>query len=517
MPVLVLSYSPNVEAYALVGKDRRAVDLSADIVNCTVSRKTDATSEFSMTLQNKGWKYNGLFTPLDPIEIYSTKRERVKLFSGYVTKCDAFQLYQGDFNISGYCTLYRIQQMYWDPLLLESQQLMHVDAYQNGEFDNGHLRQIINLLTQVGGWPETSIEIQPSLPQDIIDYAHELYQANLDSSNQLKSMLNDFYRVLQEHSPQLSGFLSSGDGTGDYDLGDENLTKAQREIIKVALHASDYGIAPIYNQCLGWVNNVFEKAGYPFTRYPAARDVWFNMKEYGGTDVENAPPASVVVGDGTAVDGIVYGHIGIVVTQRNVAENVGYVRIGSIPTFFSWQTKLGWVAIPGVDYARSKGGGRNRGDGSVDFGMSESKFVAKWGQRIDRFASTYVNQNYFAFKNGDLYGHGDTIARESYRNGVDPRIVCAIAGAESGYGNRPIPYGGSAGPLNYWSWSSGLWSTTVDGVIAEFCSKFATTGGIHGKGYAGMDMEECIAEGYGGAEAENAYIRKFWTPVIEGI
>ena len=120
----ILSYSPSVEAYVRSGNLDKYIDLTPDIVQCSVSRKTDAASEFSMTLQNPNWKYNGVFTPFDPIVIFATKVERRKLFTGYISTCDAFQLYQGDFKLSGVCTLYRIQQTFWDPLIYESQQLL---------------------------------------------------------------------------------------------------------------------------------------------------------------------------------------------------------------------------------------------------------------------------------------------------------------------------------------------------------------------------------------------------------
>lgn len=206
----IYSYSPAVEAYAKANGS--AIDLSQDIVACTVSRKTDAASEFSVTLQNKNWKYNGLFNCFDPIVIYGTKEGPTKLFTGYITNFDAFQLYQGDFHISGLCTLYRLQKYYWDPLLLESQSLMFANAYNNNQADNGYAMVTHNLLTEVAGWPSGSIFIEESIPSSALEMAREHYRLGFESSEQLKSMADEFYKILQEHGPQLSSTSTTGGG-----------------------------------------------------------------------------------------------------------------------------------------------------------------------------------------------------------------------------------------------------------------------------------------------------------------
>ena len=208
----ILSYSPSCEAYAECGKDRTIIDLSPDIVSMQVNRHSDNYSSFSLTLQNKGWKYNGLFTPMDRIILFCTKNERIKLFSGYITDCTVFSLYQGDISISGKCTLYRIQQTYWDPGLEESQRLLFETRNTNANWSGFH-QTITDLLTKVGGWSEFNLYLG-AIPQDAISFAHEMYDANLNSRKQLKSMVNDFYELLSSHGPVASGHVDVVSGTG---------------------------------------------------------------------------------------------------------------------------------------------------------------------------------------------------------------------------------------------------------------------------------------------------------------
>ena len=365
----ILAYSPKVEAYATVGQSGEVIDLTPDLSDMRVERKQDATSEFSATLLNNGHKYNGVFSCFDRIAIFVTKTERTKLFTGYITDFDSFRLYQTDFNISGHCSLYRLQKLYFDPGLWESQKLWVGNMNNLYEQDAGYANIAKRLLVNIGGWDRGKIDIQSEMPKSVIDWAEQLYKSKFDETEQLKSWLNEFYEVLQTHGPK-----GSVGGTGTY--------------------------------------------------------------------------------TGTS-DGEVRPYEGI------------------------------------------------------DFDMPEKQFVKKWGTRINEYYAGH-------YPNGDLNGHGETIAREARRNGCDPRIIVAISVGETGGGDGPAK-SGIHGIHNYWSWGCypgsesiapdvGIWSDTIDGAIAEFCQKFAQR-------YAGKSPAECAELGYG----EVDYILSVWQPVIDAI
>lgn len=496
----ILAYAPSVQVYAAIRTSASKIeykDLSGDVVQCNVVRKTDAASTFSIRLQNVNHKYNGVFEPFDQVTILATKKEQVRLISGYITKSPKFTTYGGDITIEGMCPLYRLQQLYWDPKLRESLLLLGYEGAET-KWDN----VLFNLLTKVGGYSSSQVLIG-KMPDDVIQYAYDMYNANRSSSEQLKSMLDEFYEVLQTHGPQLSG----DDGGGN---GITGVSEDQNKIIKVAKNYTDYGIVAEGGMCAKWVSDVWQKAG--FTRPGGnAIDFWNSWKSTGSTDISTAPLASVLVGSGVGSDGAKYGHVGIKTgadeVRSCVGDDPGGVKAESIESFYSWQTatcqghkgKVGWVIPPGPTFGSS--GGSYSG---IDMTLSESEFVKKWGTRIN----SYLKSNY---PNGALSGHGDTIAREARKNGCDPRIIVAISVAETGAGTQ-VAWGGRNGAHNYWSWGNdptgkiGIFATTVDGAIAEFCQKFA-------KQYAGKSPEECADMGYG----EKDYIMEHWQKVIDAI
>lgn len=354
----ILSYSPSVEAYASVrGADGsvRYIDLSDDIVSATVSRVQDGASTFTIILQNKGWKYNGVFGCFDAIVIYATKTSREKLLSGYIDSFDAFTLYQSDFKIRGHCTLYRLQNLYFDPGLYESQRLMWSNAYSNGEFDNGHAIVIRNILEKAASWPADAIDIQPMIPQDVLEWAREIYESQRDSTAQITSMVDEFYEILQTHGPQLSG----GSAMGFYG-DDSKASSAQKRVAEIAESGR---IQPEPNMCGKWVGDVYEAAGFSGMRANGI-DYWLNWGGSGGTDITKAPLGSAISGSGYNDNaGNTYGHIGIRVTEGRVAHAwSGRVSINTLEEFDAmnnghckgYHGAVGWVWPLNRDLSKEK-------------------------------------------------------------------------------------------------------------------------------------------------------------------
>jgi len=199
----VLSYSPSVEAYVrgIRNGEEFTCDISEDIVAASVNRNSDAASTFSITLQNPRWKYNGMFMPMDAIVIYTTKTERVKLFSGYINTVDAFTLYQSDFHMSGTCTLYRVEKMFFDAQLSPSRYLMWQARTWNESW-GGYGDTVYNLLHEIGGWDGGSIFIG-DIPNEVMGWAREMYEAQHQDESQLLSMADEFYEILQTHGPNV--------------------------------------------------------------------------------------------------------------------------------------------------------------------------------------------------------------------------------------------------------------------------------------------------------------------------
>ena len=201
----VLSYSPKIEAYACVGKSPFTyLDLTDDIVSASVSRNVDGASTFSVRLQNKDGKYFDVFQPMDRVKVYVTKVERTALIIGYITSTPKFSLYGTDLEVSGSCPIYRLQQLYWDPQLWASQELLGYNAMTDNWDD-----VFVNLLTEVAGYDESQILVG-SMPGEVIEWARDLYAVRANNIEQSSQMLEEFYNVLQTHGPKFSSGGSSG-------------------------------------------------------------------------------------------------------------------------------------------------------------------------------------------------------------------------------------------------------------------------------------------------------------------
>lgn len=212
-----MSYNPSVEAH--IATDDKVYDVSDDVTSASVIRKVDAPSSFSITLQNKGWKYNGLFQPMDRATILMSKDgSPIRQITGYVTSADRFDLYGHSLKLSGKCSMYRLQQLYWDPGLVESQMALYTSGFASGQFDAGYGATIMRLLSSVAGMDPSSVLIDSVLPQGVVDWARSLYQAKLEDLQIAKDMSQEFFKVLRESGPQATSGSSDGGGSGTADF-----------------------------------------------------------------------------------------------------------------------------------------------------------------------------------------------------------------------------------------------------------------------------------------------------------
>lgn len=207
----ILSYSPSIEIYAAVSNNGATeyYDLSDDVTRCTVNRKTDAASTCDFSLQNRTGKYNDLFLPFDRVTVFATKQERVQLFTGYITSSKKFTLYPENLSVSASDSIYRLQQLYWDPGLATSAQL--VGAGQGNEF--GYIRLLTNVLTKVCGYTTDNIEIG-DIPEEVTAWAKKLYEQKITSIKKLKKSVDEFYNILQTSGPKSGGASSSSSSAG---------------------------------------------------------------------------------------------------------------------------------------------------------------------------------------------------------------------------------------------------------------------------------------------------------------
>ena len=229
----ILSYSPSVEAYvAVTGRDGEVeyYDVSPDIISCSINRNEGSAATFSIRLQNKGNKYTNRFTPMARVTIYATKRgERFQMLTGYIQTVTKFTLYPQDFSMSGSCSIYKLQKTYWDPSLDASYKLLaNADELSISKNWTDYSSMIYKLVCVVGGMPSNIIV--GSVPQDIIDWAKELYAAKQTDADDMRSRIDAFYDMLSNTNQGVIGSATAGGGQA----GSQAVEAAVEWMLKIA-------------------------------------------------------------------------------------------------------------------------------------------------------------------------------------------------------------------------------------------------------------------------------------------
>lgn len=234
-----LAYTPSVEAYAQVGGGRESfsyIDLTPDVESCVVSINQDAASTCSLELANEGDKYAGVFEPMDMVTVFANKgEERNRVFTGYVNKVSESVLFSGGVSVSAKCPIYRLQELYWDPGLIESQFAM-------GKSMTGwsHADEIMSLLTDVGGVPRSQVVIESEIPAEVQELARGLYLAQARDVSDMDDMRAQFQDALMS-----SGTIASTTSATGGDYYGETQGIAAGETIEIPSSVSQSGVYTI--------------------------------------------------------------------------------------------------------------------------------------------------------------------------------------------------------------------------------------------------------------------------------
>ena len=198
-------YSPDVKIFvkssSIKDKDGKflIIDLSDDIISFTVNRELNSTSTASFTVANKGWKYtvppasisNSISLPvetMDQVVIYLKRDNYLQYFTGYITYAPILTLIPQPVTFQAHCSIYKIQNTFWDVNNLAFQSLMpgmlmttNNNASQWG--DGSAAQGILNVLSNVVGVPLSSIHVA-AIPSKWIANAAQTYNL-LQSNNYL--------------------------------------------------------------------------------------------------------------------------------------------------------------------------------------------------------------------------------------------------------------------------------------------------------------------------------------------
>jgi len=175
MPTMI--YSPGIKVYVDT-ENHGTLDLSEDITDGNMVRRSDGVSTFTFSLQNTRRKYDGKFTPNDRIIVLMKRITWVQTFTGYLNSVPLITAWPKVVSVSASCSLKRLQYWYWDPYSaaaynLTTLALLAPKAGDNSNTDGGLTNLILTVLDQVVGWPKTKVHIG-RIPPDWMAIAQKI-------------------------------------------------------------------------------------------------------------------------------------------------------------------------------------------------------------------------------------------------------------------------------------------------------------------------------------------------------
>lgn len=182
-------YSPSVTAHVEVTNKQglaEIIDISGDLTAGQINLRSNGVHLFQFKLQNSQRKYDGLIRPMDRIVVSMSRiGAPLRVFSGYMNNGPLFSVWPRVLNMTASCTLKKLQFWYWDSSSNAAQQLItswqQLQANQSAQTktnqgnqpnaaDGGIRDMVIQLLTEVVGWPQEKIHIG-AIPTRWFDFA----------------------------------------------------------------------------------------------------------------------------------------------------------------------------------------------------------------------------------------------------------------------------------------------------------------------------------------------------------
>lgn len=191
-----LLYSPGVRVYISTA-DNGTIDVSDDLTDGTMVRRSDGVSSFNFSLQNTRRKYDGLFAPNDRIVVMMRRITWMRVFTGYLNSVPLVTAWPRVVPLAASCSLKRLQYWYWDAGLPASQQLVAqaLQAVKTAE-DGGIANAVLTIMKEVVGWPPEKIHIA-GIPKDWFDLAYKIAQDVDARAEEADEIAAQFYSALQ--------------------------------------------------------------------------------------------------------------------------------------------------------------------------------------------------------------------------------------------------------------------------------------------------------------------------------
>jgi len=193
--VAVLMYSPACKIYILT-QANGIIDISDDVTQGTMVRRSDGVSTFAFTLQNPFRKYTGIFVPNDRIIVMMKRITWLRVFTGYLNSVPLVTAWPTSVQLTASCSLKRLQYWFWDPGLAASQNMVaQAMASAKNPDDGGVTAAVLAILQNVTGWPAEKVHIA-GIPQGWTAWAYKIAQAVKADTAAADALAQQFYATL---------------------------------------------------------------------------------------------------------------------------------------------------------------------------------------------------------------------------------------------------------------------------------------------------------------------------------
>ncbi|MFI0967062.1 C40 family peptidase [Streptomyces sp. NPDC021080] len=194
MPSLVIA--PGIKVY-IATENHGIIDVSDDVVDGEMVRRSDGVSSFRFSLQNVRRKYDGVLSPNDRIAVQMKRLKWVQVYTGYLNKVPLVTAWPRVVQVTSSCSLKRLQYWYWDSHAEASQTMVRqalTDAgKESGVSDGGMTNVVLTILKKVVGWPASKAHIAriPDGWFKVVETLAKQINAELDDADKIARTLLD--------------------------------------------------------------------------------------------------------------------------------------------------------------------------------------------------------------------------------------------------------------------------------------------------------------------------------------
>lgn len=235
-----LLYNPGIKVY-IETANNGTLEVSDDLTDGTMVRRSDGVSSFNFSLQNARRKYDGLFAPNDRIVVMMRRITWVRVFTGYLNSVPLLTAWPRVVPLAASCSLKRLQYWYWDSGLPASQNLVTQALSAVKTADDGGIANVaLTLLKDVVGWPPEKVHIG-GIPKDWFDLAYKIAKDIDARAEEADDIARQFYSALQGggnvgNLPNAQGGVAGGSmKPGNY--GGENITTPMLPYVEAIYNA----------------------------------------------------------------------------------------------------------------------------------------------------------------------------------------------------------------------------------------------------------------------------------------